>query len=182
MSNEPAPEPILYYQGQPTTREQAAATRVALMADPDFAKAALDGDTAKQVQLRDLYMLERGVMPTAAAPMASADDVEIQVLDRAAREQAVHVESVRRMGDFTEQQIHEITNLRPVPLAEKQYHERELAKLQRDKEAVKKYLDGDREMRTRFSLHSIGAKGLPVARSLAEIEEWQKRFPSPVRK
>ena len=150
------------------------------MADSKYCEAARNGDVAKQTELAQLYLIERGIAPSP--PPESVDDVEIRALDRASRDHLVHVESLKRTADYTEQQIHEIANLRPVPLAEKQYHERELAKLQRDKEAVKKYLDGDREMRTRFSLHAIGAKGLPTAKNLAEIEEWQKRFPSPVRK
>jgi hypothetical protein len=175
----PAPEPILYYQGQPTSREQAAATRTALMADPAFAKAAIDGDTAKQAQLRDLYMLERGVQPMAAAPMETADDVEIQQLDRAAREGRVHIESVRRTAGWTDAQVNEIVHQRPISAGERAWHEQQLALLMRDKEAVKRYLDGDRQMAIEFRRHQIGRK-LPVG-TAADLEAWERAHPPPRR-
>jgi hypothetical protein len=168
------PAPILYYQGQPITAEAAGATRASLMANPEFAKAALAGNKEHQLQLRDLWMLERSIQPPAPASVA---DVEKVALDRAEQQRVAHVSALRHTADFTEQQINEMVNLRPIPAAEKEYHQRELALLMKDNGAVKLYLAGDREMRTRFSLHSIGAKGLPVARDLAEIEAWKRAHP-----
>jgi hypothetical protein len=170
------PSPLLFYQGQPITPETAGTTRATLMADPEFAKAALGGDKEKQQQLAALWQLERGRQP---APPASEGDVQVQTLDRMEQQRAAHVSALRHTADFTESQINEMVNLRPVPAAEKEYHLRELAKLQRDQGAVKAYLSGDREMATRFKLHAIGARGLPVARNLEEIETWKKAHPLP---
>jgi hypothetical protein len=171
------PAPLMYYLGQPIDRQTAESTRNGLLADSKFCEAARNGDVAKQRQLADLYMIARGVQPQAAAPMASADDVEIQVLDRAAREQAVHVESLKSMADFTPEQIHQITNGRPIPAEEKRIAERRLAALQRDKGFVDRYLAGDQEARLQMSLAAIAARGLPVARNLEEIKAWEAAHP-----
>jgi hypothetical protein len=182
MTDEPQGEqstPPIYWQGQPWTPDLASARRTELLADSKYCEAARNGDAAKQTELSQLYLIERGIAPSP--PPESVDDVEIRALDRASRDHAVHIESLKRDADYTPQQIHEIANLRPIPVAEKEHHQRELAKLQKDAGAVKAYLAGDREMATRFKLHAIGARGMPTG-SLEQIRAWEAAHPSPVHK
>jgi hypothetical protein len=174
---QPAPEqPVLWYLGQRITPEAAAQTRASLMADQKFSAAALAGDKEKLSQLAALWQLERSIQPPAPTTEA---DVERVTLDRAEQQRAADTSALQHTAAFTPEQINEIVNLRPIPAAEKEYHQRELELLKKDAGAVKLYLAGDREMSTRFKLHAIGARGLPVARDLAEIEDWQRRFRRP---
>jgi hypothetical protein len=179
-SSTPAPTPPIFWNGQPWTPDLASARRTELLADSKYCEAARNGDAAKQTELSQLYLIERGIAPSP--PPESVDDVEIRVLDRAAREQAIHAETLKQTADFTPEQIHQITNGRPIPAEEKRIAERRLAALQKDKGFVERYLNGDREARTQMAAAAIAARGLPTAKNLAEIEDWQKRFPSPVPK
>lgn len=52
----------------PEIAAQAGAMRRELMADANYAKAAVDGDVAKQEHLRDLYMISRGMTPASMQP------------------------------------------------------------------------------------------------------------------
>jgi hypothetical protein len=68
-------QPVILHQGQPWSPQMAADKRAELMANSDYAKAALAGDEAKQRELADLYMIARGVTPGGSAPPATAEDV-----------------------------------------------------------------------------------------------------------
>jgi hypothetical protein len=170
----PAPAPILYHEGQPITAEAAAATRASLMANPEFAKAALAGDKEKQLQLRDLWMLERSIQPP---PPETIEQAEQQIGNRLERDRLMHASALHSSAEFTPEQIHQITNGRPIPLAEKEMAQRRLAVLQKDKAFVMRYLDGDRQAGLEMRLATIAARGLPVAKDLAEIEAWEKAHP-----
>jgi hypothetical protein len=52
-----------------------------------------------------------------------------------------------------------------------------LAVLQKDKAFAMRYLDGDRQAGLEMRLATIAARGLPVAKDLAEIEAWEKAHP-----
>jgi hypothetical protein len=143
-----APTPPIYWQGQPWTPDLASARRTELLADSKYCESARNGDSAKQTELSQLYLIERGIAPSPLPE--SVDDVEIRVLDRAGRDHLVHVETLRQSG-FSEQQAREAAGQRPVPLAERQYHERELALLLKDRGAREKILNGDRELGVSFA-------------------------------
>ena len=172
------PTPIFFYQGQPTSPESAAATRAALMADPEFTKAALV-DGAKQKQLADLWMIERGMVPAVPLPSTpSAADVravESQAEARVAREQAVQAENLRSAG-LTAKAIYEVLGGRPMPADEKAFWERELDAIMRSKELKQKILDGDPEVTRKFRTASIGARALRVG-TLEEIQAWDAAHP-----
>lgn len=76
----PASEhPLMVYQGQMMSREMAATRRAELMANSEYAQAAINGDVAKQTELKDLWMLERGHEPS---PMQTVVDVAAQEISR----------------------------------------------------------------------------------------------------
>jgi hypothetical protein len=170
----PAPEPILYFENQPISREAAAQTRAGLMADPEFSKKALAGDKEAQQKLTALWQLERGIQPP---PPATTADVEKQMVDRLEIDRAAHASALHSSAEFTPEQVHQITNGRPIPLAEQKMAQQRLAVLQKDKAFVMRYLDGDRQAGLEMRLATIAARGLPVAKDLAEIEAWNKAHP-----
>jgi hypothetical protein len=82
MSTEPDTlgEPLVWVDGQPTTREQAGARRQELMADPEYGKAAAGGDMVKVAELTRLWRIEHG-LPADPVPPANPEDVRKQMLD-----------------------------------------------------------------------------------------------------
>jgi hypothetical protein len=171
----PAPAPILYHEGQPITAEAAAATRASLLGNADYVKEALAGDVTKQKHLAALWQLERGIQPP---PPETIEQAEQQIGDRAERDRVMHTAALfGATPDLIPEQVHQITNGRPIPAAEKQIAQRRLAALQRDKGFVDRYLAGDQEARLQMSLAAIAARGLPVARSLDEIKAWEAAHP-----
>ena len=181
MSNEatpqgeqPASAPLLFLNGQPISAEAAGATRASLLGDPTYAKEALT-DPEKQRHLALLWQLERGIQP---APPETIEQASQQIVDRAERDRIMHTSALLgAVPDLTPEQVHQITNGRPIPAAEKQMAQRRLAALQRDKGFVDRYLAGDQEARLQMSLAAIAARGLPVARSLDEIKAWEAAHP-----
>jgi hypothetical protein len=180
MSEEQAqPIPTLTFEGQLISPADAARTREGLMASPEFAKEALT-DPEKQSRLAQLYLLSRGVQPSA--PAATVKDVEQQTNDRMERDRLMHVESLRRSADgISEEQLHQIVNGRPIPAEEQKIAQRHLAALQKDRDFVRRYLDGDRQAALEMKLTSIAARGMPVG-TLEQIRAWERQNPSPVRK
>lgn len=75
--------PLMTYQGQLYSRESAAVKLAEFDADAERVKAALGGDTAKQQERRDLWMLARGMQPGAVPTMPSdAGGVAQQMTER----------------------------------------------------------------------------------------------------
>jgi hypothetical protein len=101
-------------------------------------------------------------------------EVEKQTEDRIEREHLTHASALRSMAEgISEDQINQIMNGRPIPKEEKEIAQRHLAALQRDKDFVRRYLDGDRAAALEYKLTSVAARGMPVG-SLAEIEAWER--------
>jgi len=73
----PAPEPLLWHQGQPMSSEAAAAALAAFDADKDKVAAALGGDIAAQQERRDLWLLARGHQP-GGLPVMPSDGTGVQ--------------------------------------------------------------------------------------------------------
>lgn len=167
----PAPEPIQYFENQPISREGAAQKRAELMVDKEFTKKALAGDREAQQKLTALWALERG-----RAPPETIADAEKQVADRAAREAAVHTETLLQVG-LTPGMANEVTHLRPILPEEQKFHRRQLERMMRDEIFTERLRRGDAEARRDWALASIGSKALPIARNLAEIEAWEKAHP-----
>lgn len=84
MSTEPgAPEqsPLMFYQGQPISREGAAARLEALRADPEFQARIAEKDASAFSENTKLWRLANG-MPADPQPPASPDEVRSQMQDR----------------------------------------------------------------------------------------------------
>ena len=80
----PAPEPLLYFEGQPTTPAAAAQLRAELMGNKDFMKEALSGsDTAANQKMLALWQLSRGIQPP---PAQTVEQVQQQTADRLERD------------------------------------------------------------------------------------------------
>src|SRR4029077_1876537 len=76
----PAPEPLVYLDGQPTTRTEAGARRQELM-QGDYGKLAAAGDMTKIAELTKLWRIEHGMTPEPVPP-ATPQDVRASMLDR----------------------------------------------------------------------------------------------------
>jgi hypothetical protein len=76
----PAPEPLVWLDGQATTREQAGARRQELM-QGDYGAAAAAGDMTKIAELTKLWRIEHGMTPEPVAP-ATPEEVRASMLDR----------------------------------------------------------------------------------------------------
>jgi hypothetical protein len=173
------PAPLLYFEGQPITREGAAEMRSVLASDREYAAAALNGDVEKQTRLAHLWMLERGMQPTPPLPATpSAADVravESQAEARVARENAARTESMLSAG-FTPKAAFEVANGRPMLAEEQKFWQREVDAVMRSKELKQRYLDGDPEVVRKFRAASIGARGVRVG-TLEEIQAWEAAHP-----
>jgi hypothetical protein len=82
------PAPLMYHEGQPFSRESAAAALAAFDADKDKVAAALGGDIKYLQERRDLWMLSRGHVPGGVPTMPSDPTGVAQQMDE--REQAIN--------------------------------------------------------------------------------------------
>lgn len=165
-------EPFISWQGQPWSRESAGARRTALLNDKAYADAAKNGDSARCQELAALWQIEH--YGSAPQPPQTFGDVERQMEDRASRETAEYAEHLRTTVNFSEQQVNEIVNRRPIPDAQHRWHQQQLATLKSDRDFVARYLRGDREAVFEMRRH-ISATALPVG-TLAEIQAWEARY------
>jgi hypothetical protein len=80
--------PFMYHDGQPYSRESAAAALAAFDADADRVKAALGGDVAKQQERAAYWMMSRGHAPGGVPAVASdAGGIAQQMTER---DQQIH--------------------------------------------------------------------------------------------
>ena len=175
----PAPTPILYgTDGQPIDAATAAAERASLLGNPTYAKEALT-DPEKQRHLKNLWQLERGIQPP---PAETVEQVQQQTTDRLERDRLMHASALRSAAEgITDEQVRQIQLGRPIPREERGIAVRHLAALQRDKDFVRRYLDGDRQAALEMKLTAIAARGMPVG-TLEDIRAWEAAHPSPVRR
>lgn len=167
---EPAPQPHIFYNGQPYSPESAAAERTSLMADKSFVDAALRGSPEHQQRLGALWQIAN----TGRAPNQPPQDVAAvmeNMTEQEAERREQYGESLWQSGAYTAEQVYEIVNQRPIPAAEQRYHQEELASLKKDPEFVARYLRGDRDAVREMKRHISGA-ALPIG-TLEEIEAWE---------
>jgi hypothetical protein len=79
-----------------------------------------------------------------------------------------------------DESIYQVLNGRPMPLAERRWHEQELARLKRDQAWVQRYFDGDCEARLQMRKHTA-ALTLPVG-TLEQINAWETAHGRPLSK
>jgi hypothetical protein len=101
---------------------------------------------------------------------AKLEDVMEQMQGRALQLAEQHQDSLLESG-ISPQGTYEYLNSRPIPAAEKEYHERELRCLKSDPDFVKKYLAGNLEARDTMRRHTVGSV-MPVG-SLQDIQNWE---------
>jgi hypothetical protein len=170
----PPEQPVLWYLGQRITPEAAAQTRASLMADPKFSAAAIGGDKEKLQQLAALWQLERSIQPPAPTTEAEIRD---QGISRYERDRAAHTAALRSAAEgITDEQVRQIQLGRPIPREEKEIAVRHLETLKRDKDFVRRYLDGDRAAGLEMRLTTIAARALPIG-SLDQIKAWEQAHP-----
>lgn len=156
-------------QAQPTP-EAAAAQMEVLKQDPEFMKRATGKDPVAFSEYNKLWRIAHGMPGEPYAPINEID-VMTQSRGRELADTQTHAEGLRQVG-FTETQIYEYLNGRPMPLAERQGHEREKVRLEKDKAFIQRYLDGDPDARYRMRLVHA-ALSMPVG-TQEQISEWER--------
>ena len=142
-NNVPAAEPLIWLDGQPTTREQAGARRQELLQDPAYGKLAAAGDMAKISELTRLWRIEHGMTPDPVPP-ATPQDVRASMLDRDAEIDEARLTTWERHIRMDE--VMQFEHRRG--LATKEQHEtalREIEKMKADRAFGAKVLAGDLE-------------------------------------
>jgi hypothetical protein len=154
----------------PATVAEAELQMDTLKADEAFMKRVGAGDPAAFDQYSKAWRVSRGLPPTPAAPV-NAQDVFAHMDERVRVQAEQHAASLVGAG-LSEEGAYQITNLRPIPLKEKQWHEQQLAAKMKDQNWVSRYLSGDVDCRREMAQHCAG-KTMPVG-SLAQIHEWER--------
>ena len=166
---QPAPQPIAYWRGQPISPEAAAAERAKLIGDEAYTKALLAGDQTKSKELADLWQIAKGRAPAGPSTVA---DIEKQTVDRVELARLTHAAALRSSAEFSDRAVEQIVGLRPIPQAEREIAQQRLAAMQRDEAFVKRYLAGDRQAALEYKAAAICAHGMPVG-SLEDIRRWE---------
>jgi hypothetical protein len=175
---QPEPSPLVFFQGQPISRQGAAERVEQLRADVDFQKRIEARDATAFAEHETLWRISHG-LPAEKQPPQTMTDVFQQANERILRETETRADLLRQDG-LADESIYQILNGRPMPLAERRWHEQELARLKRDQGWVQRYFDGDREARLQMRTHTA-ALTLPVG-SLAEINAWEQAHGRPLSK
>jgi hypothetical protein len=169
------PAPLMEWNGQPWSREMARDHRIELLAKPEYAKAFDNNDTAKLVELKDLWMLERGLVPSPP-PAEDVADVELQALDRDQRIALQHAAAVRQRFGLSDEEAHQIVQQRPISQEEKDLIAEQHARNMRDEAFRERLLRQDPgALKAQYIANAI--KVAPLARSQADIDTWTARHP-----
>lgn len=101
--------PVIMWNGHPWSPQMAETRRNELMANAEYVKAALGGDEEKQGELRDLYMIQRGMTPGASLrPPENVDDVIARMTETEIRRELQREASWRdRVAPSTPQEMAE---------------------------------------------------------------------------
>jgi hypothetical protein len=174
----PEPSPLMFYQGQAISQSGAAERMEQLKADVAFQKRIEARDPQAFKEHTELWRIAHG-MAAEPQPPQTMPDVFQQVNERVLRETETRADLLRRDG-LDDESVYQVLNGRPMPLAERRWHEQELARLKRDQAWVQRYFDGDREARLQMRQHTA-ALTLPVG-SLAEINAWEQAHGRPLSK
>jgi hypothetical protein len=164
--------------------EQARAMIESLKSDRDFGKLLLTkighGETASpEVQAAKSKWDQLHKVAFPAPPEYSPEQIKDLPLHHDLRRQA-EMTSTRAMemaaAGYTPVQIHQILGVRPVPAAEHEMAEQRYQALKRDKAFMERWSQGDRSAVLQMRL-AVSARALPVAKSLADIEAWDRAHP-----
>jgi hypothetical protein len=149
----PAPEPLVYVDGQPVSRQTAAQERARLMADKEFTAKVLAGDREAGQKMAALWAAERGREYVSPATTA---DVEMQMVDRLAADQERVAETWARHIRLTEQGRFELK--RGLATAEQVANAKaELDKMKRDPAFGRRVTAGDRDAVDQWSRMNLVA-------------------------
>jgi hypothetical protein len=173
-SSTPEQPQLLYYQGQPITAELAAAKRAELLTKPEYANAFDNNDAARLIELKDYWMLSRGLVPSPP-PAATVADVSQQSLDR---EQLSHMQhdAVLRQFELTDEARHEIVHRCPVSQAEKDRIAEQHTRAMKDQAFIERLNRRERAaVRDAYIANAI--KVAPLARSQSDIDAWRAAHP-----
>ena len=77
---------------------------------------------------------------------------------------------------YSAKQVHEILGRRPVPQAEHDFHEQRYQALKNSPAFMRRWSERDPAAILEINRH-ISGRGLPVAKSLADIEAWDRAHP-----
>lgn len=163
------PEPFALYQGQPISREQAGAQLAALRADPKFLERIEARDANAFAENTRLYRLSIGMTAEPQAPI-NAMDVMTESVGRELQDVQMRAESLRNDG-FSPVQIYEYLNDRPMPLAQREIHQRELQALKSDPDFVRRFLGGN--LSARAEMRRVTAALTMRVGTLDEINAWE---------
>jgi hypothetical protein len=168
---QPASEfPLALLDGQPISVEQAAARMETLKTDENFQKRVAAKDPAAFAEHLKLWRITRHLPAEVETPINSVDVIKESIgRDLAIAE--TRADSLRDVG-FTETQVYQYLNGRPIPFEEKQIHERELARLQKSPDFVQKYMRNDPEAVLKMRLLHVGLS-MRVG-TLDQINEWER--------
>jgi hypothetical protein len=165
---------------------EARATIETLKSDRDFGKLLLTkvgyGETASPEVLAaktrwdSLHKLAHPA-PPEYSPEQIKDLPLHHDIRRQAEMHAVHGTQMAALG-FSDIQIFQILGRRPCPAAEHELHEQRYQTLKRDATFMDRWSKGDRAAVREMKL-AISGKSLPIAKSLAEIERWDREHPFP---
>jgi len=174
----PTPEggPWVQYNGQVTTANDVLAKMAELDADPKFQERVKDGDAKAFEERGALWRIAHGMTPTPQAAVNTAD-VFGEMNARALAETESRAESLRADG-ISEVGIYEYLNGRPVPLAEHQEAQRQLARLKADKGFQRKLRDNDMDARREWRRVHLNISMPVVSNSVdgklqPEIAAWE---------
>jgi hypothetical protein len=164
----------------PPADAQAATARMEqLKNDPAFQERVRKGDAQAFTEHEKLWRLAHG-LPAEKQQAVNSSDVFAETNARVLRETETRADLLREDG-LSDEQTYQILNGRPIPLAERRWHEQELSRLKRDQAWVERYLQGDREARLQMRKHTA-ALTLPIARSLADVNAWETAHGRPLSK
>jgi hypothetical protein len=158
----------------PTDASEAMAMRERLVADTEYMKD-WKTDNGKQSTLGYLRWVATGNPPELwGAPPETPSDIHMQENDRAQLQIDQHAAALRTQYPLlTDQQIHEITNRRPLTAEQKDWFARQYDMKFKDAAHWDRHDHQANGERFLFS----AAKSAPFARDLAEQQAWDKVFP-----
>jgi hypothetical protein len=172
MSTEPvfSPSNIMNQPIESLSPDQAQARRDHLAADQKFQDRIAAKDAAAFEEHTKLWRVAHGMSPEPQVPI-NAMNVMTETIGRELQSVQMRAESLRGDG-LNETQIYEYLNGRPMPLGQRQIHERELRVLKSDTGFVQRYLAGDLAARAEMRRHNT-ALTMRVG-TLDEINAWER--------
>jgi hypothetical protein len=148
----------------------AQARRDALTADPAFQERIKQRDASAFDEAGKLWRIAHG-MPLEPTPPVNAVDVMTESIGRALQEVQTRADGLRNDG-FSEVQIYEYLNGRPIPLRERQDAERALASLKRDRAFQQRLNDADPTARYEWRRVHVNLS-MPVG-TQEQIRQWER--------